>query len=152
MSPAQDARRGSRRVAARLTRPTKYGRRPDGRPRDPWKRGEDAQALGYSSPAAFRAARGERLGYSRGQSVGHPEPGDEPVSQVTVGPVPFPIEGPDGPMLYTDPLTHADARRAGRVDALARQLRYGEIGPAEYRRRVARMRPIVGQKPLSDPE
>jgi hypothetical protein len=62
-------------------RNSEYGFRPDGQPRDPWHNRADAQALGYSSPYAFRKARAEERGYSIAQGRGHARFGEVPISR-----------------------------------------------------------------------
>lgn len=68
-------------VAAGKRRPL-YGRRPDGRARNPWKRKADAQHLGYRSTPDFRRHYGEQHGYDPGAIFGRPRRGEEAVSAI----------------------------------------------------------------------
>ncbi|MHB8671747.1 MAG: hypothetical protein ACYDAD_14505 [Acidimicrobiales bacterium] len=89
---------------------------------------------------------------TRAQARGHAHSGEAAVSELISRPswtVTFPAADP--PRLATVELGYRDAQRAGRLDALGRAMREGRLAPKDYERRVRRMRPIAGLKPLADP-
>jgi hypothetical protein len=55
------------------------------------------------------------------------------------------------PTIVTARMGQRDAQKAGRAVSLARQLRQGEISPAEYMRRIRRIGTINGRLPLQNP-
>ena len=106
----------------------------------------------WSSYNRWRVERGERLGLSRSQALGHPREG-EPAAHDVLSEhhwiVTFPTDDP--PRLVTINTDLHTAQRAGRFNALGRALREARITPEDYRRRVRRFKPIAGFEPLSDP-
>lgn len=96
---------------------------------------------------AVRLRRGGELGFSARQAVGHPGPGERPVSQTPVGT--FPIFS-NGRIVEVD-VTRREASRAGRYLAMVKALAAGDITPADFERRVRRMAPIAGHRPEADP-
>ena len=139
MSPAPRRRR------------TKYGRRPDGRARDPFKNTADAQAIGYDSAADFRRQRGERLNVSPAVALGHGRrTGEVGLSELAEFELTVIATRPTGAYLHHDMGTLEDTRKAGKADALVRQLQEGRITPEQFRRRTERLGPIAGVEPESD--
>jgi hypothetical protein len=106
----------------------------------------------WSSYNRWRVERGERLGLSRSQALGHPREGERAAHEVLSEHrwiVTFPAENP--PRLVTIDTDLHTAQRAGRLNALGRALREARITPEDYRRRARRYKPIAGFEPLSDP-
>jgi hypothetical protein len=110
---------------------------------------------GFKSWSAYnrwRVERGEQLGLSRSQALGHPREGESSAQDVLSEHrwvVTFPTDNP--PRLVTIDTDLRTARRAGRLNALGRKLREARITPDDYRRRAQRYKPIAGFEPLSDP-
>lgn len=96
---------------------------------------------------AVRVRRGEELGFSPGQAVGHPRPGEGLVSATTVGA--FPIYS-NGRIVEVE-VNRRDSSRAGRYLNLTSRLIEGAISPKDFQRQVGRMKPIGGVKPEADP-
>jgi hypothetical protein len=98
-----------------------------------------------------RVARGADAGLSATQAAGHPKAGEptalaahsEPRWTVTLLSQPRDV--------VTVHVPRRDAVRAGKYNALLRGLREGRVTPAEFRARAARMKPIAGHRPISDP-
>jgi hypothetical protein len=106
----------------------------------------------WSSYNRWRVERGEQLGLSRSQALGHPREG-EPTAHDVLSEhrwvVTFPAAGPA--RLVTIDTDLRTAQRAGRFNALGRALREARITPEDYRRRARRYMPIAGFEPLSNP-
>jgi hypothetical protein len=106
----------------------------------------------WSTYNRWRVERGERLGLSRTQALGHPRQEERAASEVLSEHrwvVTFPADHP--PRLVTIDTDLHTAKRAGRFNALGRALREARITPEDYRRRARRYKPIAGFEPLSDP-
>lgn len=65
-------------------RETKYGRRPDGSARNPWRNQGDAKALGYRNVNDFRVQHGASRGLSPPSAVGHARPGEASATDLHV--------------------------------------------------------------------
>ncbi len=106
----------------------------------------------WSSYNRWRVERGEQLGLSRSQALGHPREGERTAHEVLSEHrwiVTFPADNP--PRLVTIDTDLRTAQRAGRFNALGRALREARITSEDYRRRAHRFKPIAGFEPLSDP-
>ncbi len=106
----------------------------------------------WSAYNSWRAERGERLGLSRSQALGHPRQGERAASEVFSEErwvVTFPAGDP--PRLVTIETDLRTAQRANRFNRLGRMFREARITSEEYRRRARRLQPIAGFTPLADP-
>ncbi len=113
-----------------------------------------------TTPYGQRVApsRLERLGLTRHQAEGHPAPGEQSARElfsrpdykatIYVGTPADPDNLPRVVKFWTDRPTDV---RAGRYMQLTRALREERISPEDFRKKVRRMRPIGGMRPLSDP-
>ncbi|MDA8311417.1 MAG: hypothetical protein M0Z46_12555 [Actinomycetota bacterium] len=126
---------------------------------DRYQREKDRLARRGITPYGERVSRLEALGLTRSQAAGHPRPNETPARELFSQPdyratIYVGVRGdPDNPprviSFWTDRPTDV---RAGRYMALTRALREERITPTEFRRKVRRMRPIGGMRPLDDPE
>ena len=127
--------------------------------RERYRREKQRLAQRATTPYAERISRLERLGLTRTQAAGHPEPTEPSARELFSRPdyratfyvgVRGDADNPPRPIsFWTDRMTDV---RAGRYMALTRALREERITPAAFRRKVRRMRPIGGMRPLDDPE
>ncbi len=126
---------------------------------DRYRREKDRLARRGITPYDERISRLEALGLSRSQAAGHPRPNETPARELFSQPdyratIYTGIRGDadDPPRVvsfWTDRPTDV---RAGRYMAHTRALREERVTPIEFHRRVRRMRPIGGMRPLDDPE
>jgi hypothetical protein len=100
----------------------------------------------------------ERLGVTRSQAAGKPQPGEPSVRELFSAPdfeatiyTGDPGDPANPSRLITFWTDRPSQVRAGRYMRLTRDLREERILPEDFRRRVRRMRPIDGFHPLDDP-
>ena len=126
---------------------------------DRYRREKEQLARRGTTAYSERVFRLEQLGLTRSQAAGHPRPSEtsarelfsQPDYQATIY-VGVRGDADNPPRLvsfWTDRPTDV---RAGRYMALTRSLREERIAPTDFRRKVRRMRPIAGMRPLDDPE
>ena len=125
---------------------------------DRYRRERDRLARRGTTPFRERVSRLEALGLTRSQAAGHPGPSETSARELFSQPdyratIYTGIRGDadDPPRVvsfWTDRPTDV---RAGRYLALTRALREERVTPSAFRRRVRRMRPIGGMRPLDDP-
>jgi hypothetical protein len=112
-----------------------------------------ARARGYASLYRQRVASGVERGYSARQAVGHAGRGERGLGVLSAArSSEFPMFATGGRFLADVPVTRAEARRLGRYFALLRSYERGEVGTAEFRRRVSRWRPVAGHRLEADPD
>ena len=126
---------------------------------DRYQREKERLARRGVTPYGERVSRLEALGLTRSQAAGHPGPSETSARELFSQPdyratIYTGIRGDadDPPRVvsfWTDRPTDV---RAGRYLALTRALREERVTPSAFRRRVRRMRPIGGMRPLDDPE
>jgi len=125
-----------------------------------YRREKAARASRGTTPYRERiaSARLERLGLTKSQAEGHPKPSEASVRElfsrsdfeatIYTGV----LGDPDNPArtvtFWSDRPTQV---RAGRYMRLTRDLREERICPTAFGRKVRRMRPIGGFRPLADP-